>query len=363
MTVFTTTNDVKGISPDKIHELITLPVERESVAIQTSTLVPTEATRTHIPLVTGDPSASWVAEGDEIGATDPTIDDIIATPAKIAGLTIVTNELAADTTPAAANIIGDGLSRDIAKKIDLAYFGRRGASVVQPNGLEDLVSPTLTVLETAWANLDPFAEAISNAEILGLELTSFVANPADALILAKLKEATGSNKPLLGSDPTNPTKRTLQGVQLLTSPGVRVGTIWGVPASRSIIVRRADVDLAVDRSAYFTSDRTAIRATMRVTFAFPQPAGMQRVMLGSDAVPTISAATPSAAATNAVVTITGTKFVGTLGVTFGGVAAPNFTVVSPTSLQAIVPAGTAGSANIIVTNNKGASSAFTYTRG
>jgi len=102
-----------------------------------------------------------------------------------------------------------------------------------------------------------------------LNVDSFVANPADVLLLAKLKEATGSNRPLLGSDPSNPTKRILQGVRLYASPAVTEGTIWGIPQVRSLLVRRKNVDLQVDRSAYFTSDRTAIRATVRVGFAFP----------------------------------------------------------------------------------------------
>lgn len=362
MTVLTTTSDVKGISPDAITELITLPVEAASVAIQASTLIPTDATRTHIPLVTADPSAAWVAEGDEIGATDPTIDDIVAEPAKIAGLTIITNELAADTSPAAANIVGEGLSRDIARKIDLAYFGGKGASLIQPAGLEDLAF-TLTVQPTAWDNFDPFEEAVSNAGELGLGVDTFVAHPDDVLALAILKESTSSKRGLLTPDPTSPTRKMIAGVRLLPSPGVRPGTVWGIPKERSIIIRRNDVDLQTDRSAYFTSDRTAIRATMRVTFAFPQALAIQRIMLGSTGIPTISAASPGSAVTGAEVTITGTNFLGTTEVKFGTDVASGFTMVSATSLKAIVPAGSAGAANIVVENNKGSSTAFTYTRG
>jgi hypothetical protein len=39
------------------------------------------------------------------------------------------------------------------------------------------------------------------------------------------------------------------------------------------------VDLAVDKSAYFTSDRTSIRAIMRVGFAFPHAAAVQKISL------------------------------------------------------------------------------------
>ncbi|MCE7480764.1 MULTISPECIES: phage major capsid protein [Actinomycetes] len=55
----------------------------------------------------------------------------------------------------------------------------------------------------------------------------------------------------------------------------------GIPKVRAILVRRNDVDLAVDRSAYFTSDRTAIRATMRVSFAFPHAAAVQKISLSA----------------------------------------------------------------------------------
>lgn len=152
-------------------------------------------------------------------------------------------------------------------------------SLVQPEGLEDLTGVTDVDAGLAWANLDPFAEAISNAEGLGLTIDSFVANPADVLLLAKLKEATASNKPQLGSDPTNPTRRVLQGARLYASSAVTMGTIWGIPQARVMLLRRKNVDLQVDRSAYLTSDRTAIRATMRI--GFPHASAIQKVALGS----------------------------------------------------------------------------------
>ena len=280
MALSTTTDDVRGISPDAIETLITVPVMAQSVAMQAATVIDTDATRTHIPLVTGDPSAAWVAEGAEIGPSDPTVDDLVVIPAKVAGLTIITNELAADTSPEASSIVGDGLARDIARKIDAAFFGSHGVSTVQPHGLEDLAGVTDVDAGEDWANMDPFAEALANADALGLQLNTFVANPADALLLAKLKESATSNKPLLGPDPTNPTKRQVQGVQLLVSPGVTEGTIWGLPKARVIVVRRKNVTLEVDKSAYFTSDRTAVKSTMRVGFAFPHAAAVQKIALG-----------------------------------------------------------------------------------
>lgn len=274
-------SNISAITPDQIESLIVQPVAAASVAMQVATVINTNATDTRIPRVMADPSASWVAENAEIGASDPTIDDIVISPAKLAGLTVLSNESVADSNPAAASIVGDGLTRDIAKKIDIAFFGAKDADPVRPQGLEDLTGFNAINPGTAWADLDPFAEAIADAEGLGLQVNSFVANPADALILAQLKESGTSNRPLLGADPTSATRRLLQGVPLLVSPAVTPGTVWGLPKLRAVVVRRNDVQLEVDRSAYFTSDRTAVRAIMRVGFGFPHAAAIQKITLAT----------------------------------------------------------------------------------
>lgn len=86
-------------------------------------------------------------------------------------------------------------------------------------------------------------------------------------------------------------------------------------------------------------------------------------LTGSAPAPTISTALPSGAAEAEIVTITGAYFTGTTAVTFGGTAASDFEVLSDNTLVAVMPAGSAGSAAIVVTNAAGASSSFAYTRG
>ncbi len=65
-----------------------------------------------------DPTASWVAEGAGIVPCDPTLSELVVTPAKVAGLTIISRELADDSNPAAAQVVGQGLARDIARRVD-----------------------------------------------------------------------------------------------------------------------------------------------------------------------------------------------------------------------------------------------------
>ena len=86
----------------------------------------------------------------------------------------------------------------------------------------------------------------------------------------------------------------------------------------------------------------------------------------SAAIPVIISATPSAVAVGGQVQIAGGGFLGTVattGVKFGGVNATSWIVVSDSLIVAVMPAGSAGSAPIIVTNAIGPSTAFAYTRG
>jgi HK97 family phage major capsid protein len=261
--------------PDQVGQLVVQPVIAEAVATQAAQPVDVaEGHNFRVPIVAEDPSASWVAEGAEIPADDATLDEAVAPFHKLAGLTIISRELADDSSPQAAQVVGAGLARDIARKLDGAFFGVGGGQA--PAGLAALAGVTL-VDSGPLTNLDPFAEAISAAEQVGATLSAFVTDPATALTLATLKQAANSNAPLMQPDPTQPTRTTVHGVALYSTPAVTTGLVWGIPADRTFVAVRQDTTLDVDRSAFFTSDRVAIRATMRVGFAFAHPAAIVKV--------------------------------------------------------------------------------------
>ncbi|QWT24940.1 IPT/TIG domain-containing protein [Subtercola sp. PAMC28395] len=85
------------------------------------------------------------------------------------------------------------------------------------------------------------------------------------------------------------------------------------------------------------------------------------------AVPNVITAAPPAVAVGGQVTLAGTGFTGTLattGVKFGGVNATTWTVLSDSLIVAVMPAGSAGSAPILVTNAVGPDATpLPYTRG
>lgn len=275
--LLTTTDDVTGILPEQWGELVVQPVQKESVALQASTMVTTSDHKYHVPVQKSDPAAAWLVEGDEISPSDAVFDEQVVIPAKVGGLSIVSRELAEDSSPEAAATVGASLASDMAKKIDLAYFGSVASPA--PDGLEDLTGMSTVDAGASWSNLDGFAEAQSKAEQVGATITNFVAHPADALLLAKLKDETGSNRPLLGSDPVNQTRRTIFGVALLVSPAVSAGTVWGLDRKFCVTVMRDDVRLEVSDQAYFSSDRVGVKSTMRLSWCWPHPASVVKVSL------------------------------------------------------------------------------------
>jgi len=81
--------------------------------------------------------------------------------------------------------------------------------------------------------------------------------------------------------------------------------------------------------------------------------------------PVVLSATPGGAAAGALVTITGQGFTGvvtTTGVKFGAVTAPVTAVHGDSVIVAVMPAGSAGAANVTVTNPVGVSNSLPYTR-
>lgn len=275
MTMFTTTVDVSGITPDDYGPLIEQPVARLSVAYQVSSVVETGRTNMNFPIVTDDPAAGWVAEGAEIPVDDAVLDELTVTPSAVAGLTAVSDELASDSSPAAAQIVGDGIARDIARTVDSAYFGNTATN--GPSGLLSLTGVQSVDSGGAITTFDPFAEAISKAEEVGAIVGHFVTDPATALTIAKLKQATGSNMPMIGTAATDALDRRLLGVPLLVSPAVAAGDVWAIPQAASYVVQRQGTTLETDRSVYFTSRRLAVRGVMRVGFGFVHEAAIVRI--------------------------------------------------------------------------------------
>lgn len=186
MTLLTnTTGGTHSLLPDEIGALVVQPVRRMSIAL--NPLVTTGATTLdheyRVPIVKGDAGAAWIAEGAEIAATDADFDELIVRPQKVGGLSIISRELAEDSSPSAQALVGEGMAQSIANKVDLAFFGSTVTN--GPDGPLSLTGVQTVNTGGTITNTDPFAEALSLAETVGARITSFIAHPATVLQMSR----------------------------------------------------------------------------------------------------------------------------------------------------------------------------------
>lgn len=272
---------------EDVQSLIEEPLKAGSTAFAVSTIVGTDSPSVRFPIVKQDSSAGWTAELSPIDESQGVYDELVVTSKKLAALTKISNELANDSSPAAAAVIGDGLVRDLARKCDASFFGAQTTN--SPTGLKDLIDVQhVDGASTLDTSFDWAAEAISLQERIGGTATAFVASYATVLRLMKVKEFTGASnsaEPLLASTDGNigaPLGRNIFGVRLYSVPEgvVDDNVVWCLDQSRSFVTLRSGTTIEVDRSYAFNEDAVMLRAVLRAAWAWPFEQAVVKVSFG-----------------------------------------------------------------------------------
>lgn len=267
-------------TPEDYGKLVDLVLAEKSIAFKAGTVVSTSNESIRFPMLTADPDVGWYAENTQITLADPTTSELVVTPKAVKGLTQISTEASEDSNPAAAEQVGRGLARNIAKKIDSAFFGNTVSN--GPNGVQSLLDDTDPLWQVvdpgaAYTNLDPFHDAKAQALTHNAELSVFVLAPDVALALSKAKQlSTGSNVGLLDSTGVGD-GTTLANVPVLVSTDVAAGTAWGFDSEQVLIVQRAGTRVTKSTDAAFDYDAVQVRGTARVAFGFVNPAGIVQI--------------------------------------------------------------------------------------
>lgn len=254
--------------------------------------VRTDRDQLDVPKVTDDPASAWTSEGAEITASQPSTDTITATPRKLAGLVFVSNEMIADSNPDAQDMVAETLSRDVALRLDRGFYegtgtppqiqGLRGASGIQ--------TYSMGTDGAALTNLDPFAEALGMLAEANAAGSAIVMHPRNWRTLIQIKETSGSTMPLLLAErggPTESAQGSIYGVPVLLTSQLstsetkgtssNANSIYVYEAAQVVAVMRKQATVETDRSAAFSSDRTAVRVTLRADMVLPNPAAVVRI--------------------------------------------------------------------------------------
>jgi HK97 family phage major capsid protein len=249
---------------EHVGELVVLPVVRTSLAMQVATTFQTDKSdRFSLPIVSTDPAAAWLEEGQDITPADGALDQVASPYYKVGGLTLVSSELADDSSPAVANIVGQGLVRDIARTVDLAFFG--DGDPLSPPGLNALTYGA----EIDFDADDPYAsltDALNWCEQNGTTVAAWVVAPDLALTIRQARQATDSYVPLVTPDVAKAPGESILGAPLHVSTAVPASTGWAIPANRHFVAVRKSATVESSRDAYFASDQVAVRALTRVAW-------------------------------------------------------------------------------------------------
>lgn len=265
------TDQAQSWLPEDFGAMLDLAVQAKSIAAQAATVFSTDKQKVGFPLWVADPAVGWYSELDEITAADGDTDEVVVTPSKTAGLTLLSNELADDSDPAIADQVAAALANQIAQAVDTAFFADTTAKA--NNGLLSLLTAAVVDPGAALSNLDPFVSARYAAEAHSAKVSAWLMAPSTAEALSKLKTASGSNQPLLQFVEDG---ITVAGLPVLTSTHVDADTVaWGIDKTQVQYVLRKGT--TVERFDSITNDGLYLRAISRVGFGFLNPAGVVRL--------------------------------------------------------------------------------------
>ena len=245
-----------------------------------------------IPRLLTDAASGFVAEGASIAATDSTADSVTAIPRKIAAITEMSNEVLADSTPALLDVVAGSLLRSCGLRYDLgAYEGSAVAPEIR--GMKNVVgiqSVSMGVNGASLVNLDPIADALGLLSEVNTTGGALVMHPRTWKLLSKVKEASGSVRPLLSqaaASPSGKIERTLFGVPVFLTSQISIAETQGTGTACSSIyvydpaqvfaVLRSDAAVFVDPYRLSDKDMTAVRVTLRGDVVVANPAAVVRV--------------------------------------------------------------------------------------
>ncbi|MEY9260421.1 HK97 family phage major capsid protein [Brevibacterium epidermidis] len=269
MAVSTTLTSSKGWSPD-LHFFPAAEIIPEALIMQTSTIagaIEGDEPAVRVPFV-DDAEADFVAEGETIPESDPTLAEVVVHTGKVSQLIRVSREQLSQ--PNASERLSESVARAVTNRANEAYLSQpapTSPATTPPTGLLNIDG----IIDggTIDTDLDVLADAFASIETNKGTVTNIIAAPDAWGSLRKMKTGTGNATTLLGAG-TNDATKMLLGVPVITSHAAPSGTL--VVMDRTAVVSAVgDLQVQSSDQVYFTSDSIGIRCTWRFGQNFVRP--------------------------------------------------------------------------------------------
>jgi HK97 family phage major capsid protein len=257
-----------GITPEEWAKYVLTHLYFQSVVLASgATRIDTIYREVHVPRVKTDGVAEWFGELETLNVGEPTGDELVLQPKKVAALTTLSQEVVSDSSPSVLDAVGTAMTRCVALKADAGIL--TGAGGKAPTGVygqagQHVVSAAITI--------NALIEASGLIAGVGGQAKACYLNPVDhtALMLSKDK----NERPLLGPDYTGGPASTVYGLQLWQTPAIAKGTALVADPAQIVVAVREDAQVAVSADVMFTSDASVARVIARLDCGVNDPRGL-----------------------------------------------------------------------------------------
>ena len=256
-----------AITPEAWQTYILQHLSAASVVLASgATRIDTAQRVVHVPRVTADGSAAFYNELEEIGAGDPTGDELLLSPKKCAALTRLSNEVVDDSSPSVLDAVGTSMVKAVSLVVDRAIL--TGSDPKGPQG----VYPQAGQNVVGAVTIDSLIDAAGLVADVGGQARVAYVNPTNHTQLMKEKDA--NDRPLLTPDYSAGPSSTIYGMAIWATKGVAVDTALVCDPSQIIVAVRSDPSVSVSTDAIFTADGSIARVICRVDAGVNDASGL-----------------------------------------------------------------------------------------
>jgi len=256
------------LAPDGFLNEVIRALTEASVMRRLARTIAITAGSVKIPRLDGSVTAAWTAEAAAIAPSDPTFGQLEFIPHKLAAMTLVSNELLADSGVNVEQLLAGLFGEKLAEVEEAAYWTGNGAG--QPAGL--LSDASIERVETASSTAIAADDLIKLYDALPAPYranATWVMHPQTMNALRQLKDANGRYLLVDGLAAGAPQNILGRPVMLSSNiPTISAGAdviVFGDLARCYYIVDRQGLEVQRSVDRYFEQDLTAFRAIKRTT--------------------------------------------------------------------------------------------------
>jgi HK97 family phage major capsid protein len=212
-------------------------------------------------------TAAWFAELDVLNVGDPTGDELVLTPKKVAAITTLSDEVISDSSPSVLDAVGTAMTRAVALAADAGIL--TGAGGKAPSGIYNQAGGHVV---SASITIKSLIEASGLIAGVGGQARACYLNPSDHTAL--MLQVDKNERPLLGPDYAAGPSSTVYGLALFQTPAITKGTALVVDPTQVIVCVRQDASVSVSADVAFNQDASVARVIARLDCGLNDPRGV-----------------------------------------------------------------------------------------